>query len=384
VTISVTEPLGASNSVTFTLTVTHSNRPPTLDILTNLILNPGLSRVVTLSGIGPGATNENDLVTLSAQSSDTNVIAVTSLVYSNSPSATLTLLPAGTNGSATITVIADDGQPENHATTNHFTVAINTPPFLSSISNQTTIEDTAITVPFTLGDDFTAASSLVLTGYSSSFIVPPWGINFGGSGPNRTITILSLTNHGGPTTITIAATDGHGLVSSNSFELYIESVQDLLDIIVQPKSTVVLPGGTATLTCVAFSTSTLHYQWRKNGVDIPGAISTNLVITNAQAADAAVYTCFVRNNDQDTELSLPATLYIFTGPAIINLAHSNSVATVTYVTFPSSTNTLEFKHPVNATNWISLGSSVATGIVMRVLDPSATNAAGFYRIRTDP
>ena len=383
VTISVTDPLGASNSVTFTLSVTHSNRPPTLNAIADLILNPATPRAVPLSGIGPGATNENDLVTLSAQSSDTNVVAIASLVYSNGSSATLTLLAAGTNGAATITVIADDGQPQNHVTTNRFTVAINTPPLLPAISNQTMIEDIAITVPFTLSDDFTAASSLVVTGYSSSWIVPPWGITFGGTDSNRTVTVLSLTNHGGPTIITIATTDGHGLVSSNSFDLFIVSLQDLLDIIVQPVSTVVLPGDTATLTCVAFSTSTLHYQWRKNGVDIPGAIRTNLVITNAQAADAANYTCFVRNNDQDTELSLPATLYLFTGPAILSIAHSNSVATVTYVTFPSSTNTLEFKRPVNATNWIPLNTSVATGVVMRVPDPFATNSSGFYRIRTD-
>jgi hypothetical protein len=380
----VIDPLGASNRVTFTLTVTHSNRPPTLDAITNLIVNPALPRVVTLTGIGPGATNENDVVTLTAQSSDTNVIAVASLVYSNGPSASLTILPAGTNGSATITVIADDGRPENHTTTNRFTVTINTPPFFSAISNQITIEDTAITIPFTLGDDFTAASSLVLTGYSSSFIVQPWGITFGGSNANRTVTILSLTNHGGPTTITIAATDGHGLVSSNSFDLFIQSVQDLLDIIVQPQSTFVLPGQTAGFTCVAFSTSTLHYQWRKDGVDIPGAISTNLFITNAQAADAVTYTCFVRNNDADTELSLPATLFLFTGPAILSIAHTSPVTTVTYATTPGSTNILEFRRPINAPAWTPLGTTVATGAIMRVLDPTATNSSRFYRIATAP
>ena len=37
------------------------------------------------------------------------------------------------------------------------------------------------------------------------------------------------------------------------------------------------------------------FQWRKNGVDIPGATSQQLVIEKVAASDVGTYTCFMRN-----------------------------------------------------------------------------------------
>ena len=49
----------------------------------------------------------------------------------------------------------------------------------------------------------------------------------------------------------------------------------------------------ATFSVSAYGTGTLTYQWRKDGVNIPGATGTSLTITNVQMADEAAYTVVV-------------------------------------------------------------------------------------------
>jgi hypothetical protein len=45
----------------------------------------------------------------------------------------------------------------------------------------------------------------------------------------------------------------------------------------------------ATFTVLASGTAALHYQWRLNGRELPGATSTSLTISNVQAANAGAY-----------------------------------------------------------------------------------------------
>ena len=43
------------------------------------------------------------------------------------------------------------------------------------------------------------------------------------------------------------------------------------------------------------------FQWRRNGVDIPGATAQRLVIEKVTAADVGTYTCFMRNMAGEVE-----------------------------------------------------------------------------------
>lgn len=65
-------------------------------------------------------------------------------------------------------------------------------------------------------------------------------------------------------------------------------------ITTEPMSVIVCPGGNATFTVVA-SGSELSYQWKKNGIDIPGATGSSYTVTNVQPADAAAYSVVVSN-----------------------------------------------------------------------------------------
>ncbi|MCU0787435.1 MAG: beta-galactosidase [Verrucomicrobia bacterium] len=96
-----------------------------------------------------------------------------------------------------------------------------TPPTITAISNQTINANTSTgPIPFLIGDDLTAAGSLVLGGESSDTnLVPTANIVLGGSDANRTVTVTAQINQTGTATITISVTDGKGARGFSSFEL---------------------------------------------------------------------------------------------------------------------------------------------------------------------
>src|SRR5205085_124416 len=80
-------------------------------------------------------------------------------------------------------------------------------------------------------------------------------------------------------------------------------------ITAQPHSLSVDVGTTATFSVTAAHSVPLTYQWRKNGVNIPGAANENLLITNVQALDAAAYDVVV-SSDGGSISSTLATLTV--------------------------------------------------------------------------
>src|SRR5205814_5664802 len=95
------------------------------------------------------------------------------------------------------------------------------------ILDQTTAEDTSTgAIGFTVGDAETAATSLVVSGSSSNpALVPNGNILFGGSGSNRTVSILPATNQSGSATISITVSDG-SLNATDTFVLTVTPVND--------------------------------------------------------------------------------------------------------------------------------------------------------------
>ncbi len=79
-----------------------------------------------------------------------------------------------------------------------------------------------------------------------------------------------------------------------------------------------LPDGTnVTFTVSATSgNSAISYQWRFNGIEIPGATSSTLTVTNVQLASEGDYTCAVTDTIA-TVLSAPARLVPWISPIIV-------------------------------------------------------------------
>jgi hypothetical protein len=159
------------------------------------------------------------------------------------------------NYSLTAQAIYDSGSAVASAPAN-VTVAAprpgNTPPMLSAIADQTmTTASAPLSIPFTVNDAETAASSLTVYASSTSLsLLPTNNIVFGGSNSNRTVTLNPIIGQTGVADITITASDG-SLIASTNFHLTVSV-------------------GTRTVAAVAlvspsgsFATaSTLRYDWK--------------------------------------------------------------------------------------------------------------------------
>ena len=195
------------------------NQPPTLNTLSDIVLNEGAGfQTVNLSGITSGAVNENQTLTVTAVSSNPNLIPNPVVSYNSpDPTGSLAFTPlANTIGSATITVFVNDGQPQNNTVARTFTVEVNNPVTISAIAGQITDEGAPLqAIPFTVSDAVGPASNLSLQAASSNpALLPLANILFGGSGNNRTVTLTPVPGQVGGADITITVSDGQAAAST--------------------------------------------------------------------------------------------------------------------------------------------------------------------------
>ncbi len=87
------------------------------------------------------------------------------------------------------------------------------------------------------------------------------------------------------------------------------------DLITQPVSVAARPGSNVTFRVTAYSGGPLGYQWRKNGVIIPGANSYALSFPSVQFSDSADYTVVINDAIQPITTT-PARLTILADPII--------------------------------------------------------------------
>lgn len=132
VTVNNLQPVNNLVTRTFTVTAYSINDQPTLAPLSAVTLEADAGpQLINLSGIGTGAPNEDQLLSVSANSSNPGVIPAPEISYTSPDSlGILTLVPAGgTNGTTTITVTVSDGQ---HLISRRFEVTVNPPLILAT------------------------------------------------------------------------------------------------------------------------------------------------------------------------------------------------------------------------------------------------------------
>ncbi len=156
-------------------------------------------------------------LTVSGSSSNVALVPNANLVFGGSgASRNVTITPVnGQTGTSTITVTVSDGAlTANSAFT--LTVTANTPPTITSISNQIVIRNNATSaITFTIGDAETAAGSLTMSATSSNTtLVPNANITFAGSGASRTVTVTPASGQVGTVTITVTVSDGISTTST--------------------------------------------------------------------------------------------------------------------------------------------------------------------------
>ncbi len=110
---------------------------------------------------------------------------------------------------------------------------------------------------------------------------------------------VAVTNGGAP--LTVKAHPGlSGDAHLNGLQMALAASPMILE---QPTNRTVLVGEAATFAVSATGAPPLQYQWLRNGTALTGAISSSLVLTNAQLADAGSYSVVVSNASGSTTSS---------------------------------------------------------------------------------
>jgi hypothetical protein len=231
-TISVTVSDGAQTATrTFTLTVNAVNDAPTVTrspvsgtIASGLTANT----TVTITDIDTAGS----ALVLSTSSSNTvvlpnaNVAVTVSSTTSTTRTFNVAMTPAsGQAGSSVVTMTASDGAAPA-VTTFALTVTVPQPPSIAPIGAQSTPEDIARDIAFTVSDGDTPLDMLAITATSSNTtLVANASLTVSGSGASRTLTATPAANQSGTTTITVVVNDGLASAQT-SFVLTVTAVDD--------------------------------------------------------------------------------------------------------------------------------------------------------------
>jgi hypothetical protein len=121
-----------------------------------------------------------------------------------------------------------------------------------------------------------------------------------------------------------------------------------------PQSLAVIEGGNATFNVTATGATPLFYQWRFNGVNLPGATNTSLVISNVQSNSLGFYEVVVRNA-VGTNISQAAVLELGFRPIFVVPPQSQTVLvgdTVTISVVMAGTQPMGFRWRKGASPFI--------------------------------
>ncbi len=148
--------------------------------------------------------------------------------------------------------------------------------------------------------------------------------------PGATTSTLALTGvtAGQAGSYTVAVSNSVGGVISSAATLTVNAAPVAPSITTQPVSQTVTAGGNATFTVVASGSAPLSYQWRQNGVNLPGATTSTLALTGVTAGQAGSYTVAVSNSVGGV-ISSAATLTVNAAPVAPSITTQPVSQTVT-------------------------------------------------------
>lgn len=239
---------GASNNIvsrTFTVTVNPVNQAPTLNALANVSIDENAAQqTVNLAGIGSGAANESQTLTVTASSSNTGLIPTPTVSYT-SPNTTgsirFTPVANGT-GSAIVTVTVNDGGASNNVFSRTFTVSVNPvnqTPTLDAITSVTIDENasqqTVNLTGITAGTGDGGQTLTVTASSSNTGLIPTPTVTYTSPGTTGSLRFTPVPYANGLATITVTVNDGgasNNIVSRN-FTVIVNSVNQAptLDVV---------------------------------------------------------------------------------------------------------------------------------------------------------
>jgi hypothetical protein len=211
------------------------NVPPTLDPIGNVVINENAGpQTVSLSGISSGSSSENQVLTVSAFSSNPGLIPNPTINYTSpNPTGSIAFTPVtGAFGGVTMTVMVDDGGAVSNTVIRTFTVtvnAINNPPTLDPINdvsfNENSGPQTVSLTGITAGLNEVQPITVTATSSNPS-LVPNPAIAYTSPNTTGTLTLTPQTNAYGTASITVVVSDGQALngTTNRSFNVTVNQV----------------------------------------------------------------------------------------------------------------------------------------------------------------
>ena len=222
----------------FTLTVNAVNDAPTLSAIATQTTGQATASSPIAFTINDVDSSLSCTSSVAATSSNTTLIPNANIVISGTaPNCQAVITPATGYGSVTITLtLTDNGTPMPALTaTQTFTMnvtQVNQAPVISSITAQSTNEDTAINgIAFTITDaDSTVYCNNVAGTSSNTALVPNANIVITGTAPNCVAAITPTANNSGSAMITLTLTDNGvplpAKTATSAFTLTVNAVND--------------------------------------------------------------------------------------------------------------------------------------------------------------
>ena len=151
-------------------------------------------------------------------------------------------------------------------------------------------------------------------------------------------------------------------------------------ILTQPQNQTAVGGQNVTLSVTATGTPPLTYQWRRNGVNIPGATGATYSIAGAQLADAGSYDVIVTNT-AGSITSNAVTLTVNVPPSITTQPQSQTVpvgVNATFTVVASGTAPLSYQWKKGATILANTGNiSGATNATLTLTNVQLADAGSY-------
>jgi hypothetical protein len=154
---------------------------------------------------------------------------------------------------------------------------------------------------------------------------------------------------------------------------------EIPEITQSPQDTVVRAGNDAMFTAAASSSRPLTFQWRRDGVDIPGATLPSLTLESLMPSDGGLITVVVSDGANNVE-SAPARLAVL---RLERVARQDEDAVIDFQSVAGVSYAIEFTTNLVSNVWTPLFNGLGgTGNVLSVVSPEqGTRATLFYRLR---
>jgi hypothetical protein len=190
--------------------------------------------------------------------------------------------------------------PAGSVASNQATVAVATPPVV-------------VTQPVGGNVKIGGSLSLAVTAVGTSPLAYQWRRGgapiTGATSATYTLVGAQLTDSGA---YDVVVSNVAGTVTSVQANVM---VTDPIVLTTQPLPSTIAVGASATFSVSAIGTGPLLYQWKKDGIQIPGAQASSLTLTSASEGDSATYTVSVSNATESVP-SDGALLRVLAPPAI--------------------------------------------------------------------